>query len=138
MRVGADTLELVAGQGFLIIPDVVYYYEADDADPWTYSWIGFQGEDVPELLSRTYLTPTSPVFPMDNKIMPTLYEQLSSASLSQIALDLRLSSTFYDFLATWVETTQNNLPKMSMSRGKIGTFTRRWSFYMLTFVRIFH
>lgn len=118
VRVGADTLELVAGQGFLIIPDVVYYYEADDADPWTYSWIGFQGEDVPELLSRTYLTPTSPVFPMDNKIMPTLYEQLASASLSQIALDLRLSSIFYDFLATWVETTQNNLPKMSMSRGQ--------------------
>lgn len=100
VRVGADTLELVAGQGFLIIPDFVYYYKADDADPWTYSWIGFQGEDVPELLGRTYLSPTSPVFPMDNKIMPTLYDQLSGASLSRAALDLRLSSIFYEFLAT--------------------------------------
>ncbi|GGH21914.1 AraC family transcriptional regulator [Paenibacillus segetis] len=116
VRVGSETQELVAGQGFLICPNVLYYYEADHVEPWTYSWIGFEGRDVPELLSRTSLTPTRPVFPMDNKIMPILYDQLSGASSSKNALDLRLNSIFYEFLAVWIEATANNTSNKTMSR----------------------
>ena len=32
-----------AGQVFLIKPDAVYYYEADEFEPWEYVWIGFTG-----------------------------------------------------------------------------------------------
>ena len=35
--------ELSAGEGFLIEPEVVTYYQADQEDPWTYVWIGFEG-----------------------------------------------------------------------------------------------
>ncbi|MNW52538.1 HTH-type transcriptional activator Btr [compost metagenome] len=100
-------MELVAGQAFLIWPDIVYYYKADEHEPWTYSWIGFEGKGVPDLLSRTFLHPDKPVFAMDNKVMPTLYDQLFDASLSSAAQDLRLNSIFYEFLAAWVETTEN-------------------------------
>lgn len=116
VRVGSETQELVAGQGFLICPHILYYYEADQVEPWTYSWIGFEGSDVPELLSRTFLDPTRPVFPMDNKIMPVLYDQLSGASSSRIALDLRLKSIFYEFLAVWIEVTENKTPNKLMTR----------------------
>ena len=105
VRVGDHTFKIVAGQGFLICPDIVYYYEADKEDPWTYSWIGFQGTDVPDIINRTQLSPEQPVFSMDSRLMPVIYDQLSSAaSIAGGALDLRLKAILFEFLASWVET----------------------------------
>lgn len=33
-------------QGFLICPNVVTFYQADKDDPWTYLWLGIDGEKV--------------------------------------------------------------------------------------------
>lgn len=33
-----------AGQAFLIYPDDTTFYRADEKDPWTYLWIGFDGD----------------------------------------------------------------------------------------------
>lgn len=32
-----------AGEMFIILPDEVTFYKADDNDPWVYRWIGFDG-----------------------------------------------------------------------------------------------
>ena len=45
-----ETWELHEKEGFLIKPEVQTYYQADKDDPWTYSWIGFDGLLVPLLL----------------------------------------------------------------------------------------
>ena len=37
------TYTIEAGQGFLIEPDVLTYYRADETDPWSYLWVGFNG-----------------------------------------------------------------------------------------------
>ena len=42
--IGNRTYRLTAGQGFFLMPNVRTYYEADADDPWTYLWIGFDGE----------------------------------------------------------------------------------------------
>ncbi|WP_438349357.1 AraC family transcriptional regulator [Paenibacillus sp. FA6] len=121
VRVGTQTHKLVAGQGFLICPDVVYYYEADGEEPWTYSWIGFQGAEVPDIVKRTYLSPAQPVFSMDSRIMPTLYDQLSSAAvLASSALDFRINAIFFEFLASWVEMTGMDSPLVTISSRQEG------------------
>ena len=38
-----ETYHLSAGQFFLIYPDEVTTYMADETEPWTYLWIGFTG-----------------------------------------------------------------------------------------------
>lgn len=43
--------DLVAGQGFLIEPNVQTFYKADENDPWHYLWIGFNGNKVKEYLN---------------------------------------------------------------------------------------
>ncbi|MFP7174489.1 AraC family transcriptional regulator [Priestia filamentosa] len=48
--VGEEKYTLGKGQGFLILPDVLTRYEADEEDPWTYIWIGFDGTNSMEHL----------------------------------------------------------------------------------------
>lgn len=41
--------EVVAGQGFLIIPGEITTYRADEQQPWHYVWIGYSGGEAAEL-----------------------------------------------------------------------------------------
>lgn len=43
-------LELKAGDTFLIEPEELVRYEADQVNPWMYRWVAFQGKGVPEAL----------------------------------------------------------------------------------------
>lgn len=42
-KVDGKSYQLKGGQGFLIEPGALTYYEADQEDPWEYIWIGFTG-----------------------------------------------------------------------------------------------
>ena len=41
---------LEAGQGFMIVPNVRTFYQADADEPWEYLWIGINGTNVTEYL----------------------------------------------------------------------------------------
>ncbi|QGQ98103.1 AraC family transcriptional regulator [Paenibacillus psychroresistens] len=99
VRIGKETFSLRAGQAFMIYPQVITYYEADAEEPWSYSWIAFQGSQIAHALSRTSVTPEHPVFPMDMRIMPRIYEQLSEAVAFIPSANLRLSAILMQFLA---------------------------------------
>lgn len=49
--VGDTAYELEAGQGFLIEPEVQTFYQADEKEPWSYLWIGFDGSRAKEYLA---------------------------------------------------------------------------------------
>lgn len=59
---GTREWRIRSGQGFLIIPEEINYYEADEAEPWHYCWVGFHGRDVPGILKRCGISEASPVF----------------------------------------------------------------------------
>ena len=50
---GNQVYELKTGDAFLLIPLEHSVYTADMEDPWTYTWIGFDGPAVESLLSPT-------------------------------------------------------------------------------------
>lgn len=105
VRAEGVTHELTAGQAFLAYPERVIFYQADETDPWTYSWIGFCGDQAAEILSRTRLSPAAPVFPMDTRLMPQLYELLNEAEGNAATRDLRLQALLHEFLTLLVELT---------------------------------
>ncbi|MFC3798883.1 AraC family transcriptional regulator [Cohnella sp. GCM10012308] len=103
VQTGGHTYRLSAGQAFLAYPDKIIFYQADETDPWTYSWVGFRGNRVADVLARTRLTPEAPVFPMDMRLMPNLYELLREAEDRPVNRDLRLTSLLLDVLTSLVE-----------------------------------
>ncbi|WP_077613199.1 AraC family transcriptional regulator [Clostridium sp. Marseille-P2415] len=49
-RAGEEEYVLKAGDAFLIKPQEVTYYEADEEDPWEYAWAAFAGNEAERLL----------------------------------------------------------------------------------------
>lgn len=43
IRTKDEVYQVRAGQAFIIVPDEVTTYQADQQNPWTYHWIGFDG-----------------------------------------------------------------------------------------------
>ncbi|MDP4098355.1 AraC family transcriptional regulator [Paenibacillus sp. P96] len=104
VRTGNRTFEVYPGQGFLSFPDTRIYYQADARNPWTYSWIAFQGKQAAEILSRTAISKDQPVFPMDVMLMPKLYDTLVQLQEQSPSGDLRAQMALLDFLSTLIET----------------------------------
>lgn len=49
------------GQGFLIYPEIITYYEADQIDPWHYVWVGFNGLKVETYLEAAGFSQENPI-----------------------------------------------------------------------------
>ena len=54
------------GQGFLIYPNEVTFYKADEKDPWTYLWVAFSGSRAEEYLNLCGLDEDNLVFNSNN------------------------------------------------------------------------
>ena len=55
--VGDMRRPLSAGDVFIIFPGMEISYEADQDDPWSYEWVGFNGSDARALLNASDFTP---------------------------------------------------------------------------------
>lgn len=84
---GGVTYPVEQGQIFLILPDEETVYEADEADPWHYAWIGFDGA----LSERMATMP--PVFdasPAVLRIFQTVAEESGASEYRVTSLLFRL------------------------------------------------
>ncbi|MDR6550512.1 AraC family transcriptional regulator [Paenibacillus qinlingensis] len=130
VRIGNVTHQLNPGQGFLIFPHVISYYEADQIEPWTYSWIGFQGAQVESIVSRTRLSPENAIFPMDRKVMPTMYEQLTEANTYSNSADLHIKATLFSFMTALLDVA----PASSSS----DVLPTKWDSYIIQSMEFIH
>ena len=81
--INKQTHNLSAGDGFIIPPGVVTYYEADKDDPWEYYWVGWDGENAQSVLDDINFTIPQIVFHCpdtenlirDYKTLFTAYEE---------------------------------------------------------------
>lgn len=123
LKTGGNTYHLNKGEIFLIYPDVVSYYEADKENPWSYSWVAFNGLNAESLINRTTLSKDNPVFQCINEelIRKCFNEMFEARSLDK-SKDIKLLSLLYSFLAIIVEEASKvkniNLIKQSSSEIK--------------------
>ncbi|MFD1957226.1 AraC family transcriptional regulator [Paenibacillus thailandensis] len=103
-RIGDETFHLTAGQGFLIVPGTLVYYKADDADPWTYAWVGFKGLQAKSLLRRSSLGAEHPVFRTANAgWFGRFHDLLSGPQASSPTRDVRGQSLLYGLIADLID-----------------------------------
>ncbi|MDQ0111916.1 AraC family transcriptional regulator [Paenibacillus harenae] len=102
---GGRTYRLRRGQGFLISPGEINYYEADSSKPWHYCWLGFHGAQAESLLIQANLMSASPIFTYDRDDLLYRYmEQIIHSKDLSRSRDLRLTGLLYMLLSLLVET----------------------------------
>lgn len=108
--VGGTTYKLGKNDGFLICPDTVVHYQADENEPWSYAWVGFHGFKAASYLKQAGLDNHSPIFryEKDDFLKDCLMRMIGTKQLSK-GKEIRLLGLLYEFLSQLVETYENNL-----------------------------
>lgn len=98
-----QTWRLKCGQGFLICPDQVTYYQADSNDPWHYYWIGFKGKLADAYVRRGGLSQASPIFGQADSgrdpFLESLFLAMNSDKSNGPESEIRLLGLLHLFLA---------------------------------------
>ncbi len=106
------TWSLGRGQGFLIYPDSVSQYTADETDPWICSWLAFSGSSAEPLLAEINLTRDNPIFfAADYSWFETFIHAFDAHSAYSASLAFARQSSLYRFfkeLADLAVVTQRN------------------------------
>ena len=105
-KVDGKTYSLSEGQGFVICPNVITYYEADSINPWHYTWVGFSGCKAKEYLLNAGLNRKYPIFTYTQDTCIEKYiEEMIHINKLGMGNDLNLLGLLYLFLS---KLTQNN------------------------------
>jgi AraC-like DNA-binding protein len=112
--VGDQVYPLQKGQGFLICPDIITFYQADQKDPWHYSWVGFHGIKAEACLKEAGLSAAAPIFTYDNDdfISRCLFQMVEAKGL-QNGRETRLLGLLYLFLSQLMEQNGSATTKES-------------------------
>lgn len=91
---------LEAGQGFLIEPNVLTFYQADADEPWEYLWVGFNGTNAKEYLLDIGLNDGQVIFRNDHagELKQTVVEMLKDTT-SSLSGQYGRQSLLYSFFA---------------------------------------
>ncbi len=122
-QVGDVVHELEAGQGFLIEPEVLTFYQADVKEPWTYLWIGFGGEKAAEFMKDIGLNSKQLTFRCQRKeelkaIVVNMLKNHTYSTTSQFMLE----SLLYSFLSV---LTQDIEVSFSSERERENLYIRK-------------
>jgi AraC-like DNA-binding protein len=106
---GGQTYTLGKGEAFIIHPNIPSYYIADQDEPWTYSWVAFNGIHAELYLKRIQLSHENPIIRCNAEQEVQIQEcfnQMFQASHHESSKDMRLLSSLYTFLAIIGDTLE--------------------------------
>lgn len=100
LRCNQQEYPIQAGMLFIIFPSQVASYQADETDPWQYTWVGFNGTDARRLVKLTGLTKDRPVWRCEDPDETyALLRGIADASDNTAAADAEMVGRLYLFLA---------------------------------------
>jgi AraC-like DNA-binding protein len=102
--VNGKSYEIKANQGFLICPDVVTYYEANNEDPWIYTWVGFKGIKADTYLKLANLNQENPIFECkEGEFIKKCFKDMIKATELKYGREFRLQGLLAVFLSELIE-----------------------------------
>lgn len=97
---------LTAGQAFLICPNIVTSYFADEKYPWNYMWIEFDGLKAKEYLNQAGLDRDKPIY-ISNNNNSDVKKYLSHIIENPRESSLNMMGYMYLFLDSLIKTSIN-------------------------------
>lgn len=105
--IGGKEYPLEAGYGFLITPDELAFYQADENDPWTYVWVGFSGVQAAEYISNIGLSVRQPIFRSEeSEELYRIVKDMMEHNTFGLSHDLRRNGQLGVFLSIIAEGTK--------------------------------
>ena len=90
-QAGGRTYSVEKGQMFIIHPHDIVHYDADEQDPWHYSWIGFQADLEPPGALEDYV--------LDLPQAESLFRAMKDCDKGPMDTEYYLCSKIYELLA---------------------------------------
>lgn len=108
-KVGDKSYIVMPGQAFIIYPDTTISYEADEKNPWTYTWVGFNGTMVDSYLDQAAITPNTHVITMsEDTSFHNIVKQMLSKKKLTYSNELIRQSLLLQLLAELIEFRQSS------------------------------
>lgn len=102
--IGKEEYPLEAGCGFLITPDELAFYQADEEEPWTYVWVGFNGTQAEEYVGNIGLSVRQPIFKSDaSEELYRIVKDMMDHNTYGLSHDLRRNGLLGIFLSVIAE-----------------------------------
>ena len=103
-RAGGSEYDLGKGCMFIIFPGDETVYCADEEDPWSYMWIGFNGREAANVIRQIGFSKDNPVVIVENipEIKEAIERMLDARKLN-LSDALKRSAPFYDVPALMLE-----------------------------------
>ena len=90
-----------AGWGFLICPNTMVTYLAEETDPWEYSWVDFSGQCCEDILENIGLSPSLPVYTtIDPEKSAAYMRQILESKYLNAGREFAIAGAFLSFLST--------------------------------------
>lgn len=113
---GNDHYQLGPGDLFLVKPNQLATYAADEKEPWEYYWVGFNGAFANKLVQQTPFGAGSPVY--HGQDIPTLQQALYNIYLARgldVQSETMMVGHLYIFMAYLMKEAQNMEPRSTNS-----------------------
>lgn len=124
---GTDhTYHIRSGQGFLIVPQQITTYWADEMHPWEYTWIEFDGMRVKEAIMLSGLGMNNPVYrSSDKNRTDTMLECMLYIAHHPKESSFQLMSYLYMFLDCLTRSSASRTVPASSSMSR---YYLEWAF----------
>lgn len=107
--IDGHSYKLHKGQGFLIQPGQISYYIADEEDPWTYCYIGFDGNKAKTYLDQAKITTDKPTFTYTlTASLSEIIRQLILVENNILVRETTQTSLIYNFMSKLIENSEDS------------------------------
>ncbi|WP_265525071.1 AraC family transcriptional regulator [Paenibacillus sp. JDR-2] len=114
------------GDIFVIFPGVLFNYEADKAEPWSYRWVALQGRNVTEMLENVGVTITNPIVRgADSANLASIFETIEQELELKSGETITSLATDGWFRLLLAEFARLNTNKLHYSSTKVLTDSER-------------
>ncbi|RAK07845.1 AraC-like DNA-binding protein [Halanaerobium saccharolyticum] len=118
-KVDDNKFELNRGQGFVIWPHLLSYYQADQNNPWQYSWIGFTGLKAEDYLKEAGISREKPYFRAQNpEKMSNIFLEMSQTGNLKKSKEIKLLGLLYFFFAEIIEDNKQRVNRNENLKGE--------------------